>query len=95
MADKISTTITYVTSVSLVCMGSVVRWLLSLDWNLISVVGGLLIGILTFWVNLHFKRRHQKTFERQTAAYEEALKRGYITPPVKTIKTGKGGKWQK
>ncbi len=45
-----------------------------IDWQTISVVGGLIIGVITFLTNFYYKRR-------QTRAYESALSRGYVTPP--------------
>lgn len=74
MPDKIASTLGYCMSGGLMCWGAFSRWVHSLDWNLIAVIGGFVIGLLTFIVNFYFKRR-------QTKAYEAALKRGYVTPP--------------
>ncbi|AVJ20056.1 lysis protein [Serratia sp. MYb239] len=74
MPDKIATAIGYCTSGGLICWGGIARWLHDLDWNLIAVVGGFVIGVATFAVNVYFKNR-------QTKAYEAALKRGYVTAP--------------
>ncbi|WP_408641533.1 class II holin family protein [Shimwellia pseudoproteus] len=74
MPDKIASAVGYCTSGSLICWGSVAKWMHELDWNLVAVVGGFIIGLLTFVVNFYFKRR-------QTRAYEDALARGYVTPP--------------
>lgn len=74
MPDKIASVVGYCTSGSLICWGSFARWVQDLDWNMIAVVGGFIIGLLTFFVNFYFKRR-------QIKAYEAALARGYITPP--------------
>ncbi len=45
-----------------------------LDWQTISVVGGLVIGVITCASNFYFKRR-------QTKAYESQLSRGIVSPP--------------
>ncbi|GAB80525.1 class II holin family protein [Shimwellia blattae] len=74
MPDKIASAVGYCTSGSLICWGGIARWMHDLDWNLVAVVGGFIIGLLTFFVNFYFKRR-------QTRAYEAALERGYVTPP--------------
>lgn len=74
MPDKIASAVGYCTSGSLICWGSIAEWMHDLDWNFIAVVGGFIIGLLTFLVNFYFKRR-------QTRAYEAALARGYVTPP--------------
>ncbi|EPK7771119.1 MULTISPECIES: class II holin family protein [Klebsiella] len=74
MPDKIASSLGYCTSGGLICWGSIARWIHELDWNLIAVIGGFIIGLLTFLVNFYFKRR-------QTKAYEKALARGYVTPP--------------
>ncbi|QIX94197.1 lysis protein [Cedecea sp. FDAARGOS_727] len=74
MPDKIASIAGYCTSGSLICWGGIAKWMHDLDWNLVAVVGGFVIGLLTFFVNFYFKRR-------QTKAYENALARGYVTPP--------------
>ncbi|EOU9498064.1 class II holin family protein [Klebsiella pneumoniae] len=74
MPDKIASAVGYCTSGGLICWGGIARWVHELDWNLIAVVGGFVIGLLTFFVNFYFKRR-------QTRAYEKALARDYVTPP--------------
>lgn len=74
MPDKIASAVGYCSASGLICWGGVARWVHDLDWNLIAVVGGFIIGLLTFFVNFYFKRR-------QTKAYEQALSRGYVTPP--------------
>ena len=74
MPDKIASAVGYCTSGSLICWGGIAGWIHDLDWNLVAVIGGFIIGLLTFVVNFYFKRR-------QTRAYEAALARGYVTPP--------------
>lgn len=44
-------------------------WLGSLDWNKISMIGGLILGVLTFAVNAYFKYQNSK-------AYRDSLKNG-------------------
>jgi hypothetical protein len=74
MPDKIASAVGYCTGGGLICWGGIAKWVHSLDWNLVAVVGGFVIGLLTFFVNFYFKRR-------QTRAYEAALARGYVTAP--------------
>ncbi|WP_075181099.1 phage holin [Pantoea sp. 1.19] len=74
MPDKIASAASYCVSGTLVCGGSVSQWLHDLDWNLVAVISGIVIGIATFMVNLYFKHR-------QTKAYEQALQRGYTPAP--------------
>lgn len=76
MPDKIFTAATYCTSGGLICTGlaRVYDWFHGLDWNFIALVSGVVIGIATYFTNLYFKRR-------QTKAYEDALRRGYVTQP--------------
>lgn len=74
MPDKIASIAGYCTSGGLICWGGIAKWIHGLDWNLVAVVGGFVIGLLTFFVNFYFKRR-------QTKAYEAALARGFVTPP--------------
>ncbi|WP_126527897.1 phage holin [Serratia sp. PAMC26656] len=74
MPEKITTFISYCTSATLVCGGGILQWLHGLDWNQVAVVGGFVIGAITAVMNFYFKNR-------QTKAYEKALKAGYVTPP--------------
>lgn len=74
MPDKIASITGYCTSGALFCWGSVFRWLHDLDWNLIAVISGVVIGIATFAVNLYFKRQILKS-------YRDAIARGIIAPP--------------
>ncbi|HEJ8092371.1 TPA: class II holin family protein [Serratia marcescens] len=74
MPEKITTFISYCTSATLVCGGSILQWLHDLDWNQVAVVGGFVIGAITAVMNFYFKHR-------QTKAYEKALKAGYVTTP--------------
>lgn len=55
-------------SAAYVSSGAIV-WLGTLDWNTITLVGGLILGILTFAVNWYYKRENSQ-------AYREALTRG-------------------
>ena len=75
MPDKIASTASYCVSGTLVCGGSVMHWLHELDWNKVAVISGVIIGIATFITNVYFKNR-------QTRAYEAALKKGMISPPI-------------
>lgn len=77
MPDKIASAATYCTSGGLICGGAsgMFEWFQGLDWNVIALICGIVIGIATYITNFYFKRR-------QTRAYESALTRGYaITPP--------------
>lgn len=74
MPDKIASTLTYCVSGTLVCGGSVSQWLHSLDWNLIAIISGVVIGVATFISNMYFNNK-------RTRAYLAALERGMITPP--------------
>ncbi|WP_439126924.1 class II holin family protein [Rosenbergiella epipactidis] len=74
MPDKIASTASYCASGGLICWGSLMDQIHHIDWQTISVVGGLIIGVITFLTNFYYKRR-------QTRAYESALSRGYVTPP--------------
>ncbi|WP_092678438.1 class II holin family protein [Rosenbergiella nectarea] len=74
MPGKISSVVSYCASGSLICWGSVMDKIHHLDWQTISVVGGLVIGVITCASNFYFKRR-------QTRAYESQLSRGIISPP--------------
>lgn len=61
LSDKTATT-AYASSGLIVYLGT-------LDWNTICMVGGLILGILTFAVNWYYKRENSQ-------AYREALTRG-------------------
>lgn len=61
LTDKTAST-AYASSGLLVYLGT-------LDWNTICMVGGLIIGILTFTVNWYYKRENSRV-------YREALARG-------------------
>lgn len=76
MPDKIASAATYCTSGGLICSGAsgMFEWLHGLDWNLIAVLSGILIGVATYFTNLYFKRR-------QTKAFEDAIQRGLIIQP--------------
>lgn len=74
MPDKIASSVSYCVSGSLVCGGGVAQWLHSIDWNFVAILSGIVIGIATFFTNLHFNRK-------RTSAYLAALERGVITPP--------------
>lgn len=76
MPDKIASGVSYCVSGSLVCGGSVAQWIHSIDWNLVAIISGIVIGVATFLVNLYYKNR-------QTKAYESALKMGFIQMPPK------------
>lgn len=39
-----------------------VVWLGSLDWNKVSMIGGLLLGIATFAVNWYYKRQNSLAY---------------------------------
>lgn len=41
-----------------------VMYLGTLDWNTITMVGGLVLGILTFGVNWYYKGKNARTYER-------------------------------
>lgn len=43
----------------------------TLDWNLICMVGGLILGILTFGVNWYYKRLNARV-------YRDAVQKGVI-----------------
>ena len=78
MPDKIFSAATYCTSGGLICTGlaQAYNWFHGLDWNLIAVVGGFVIGIATFISNIYFKRQALK-------AYPSAIARGIVVaPPV-------------
>ncbi|HEI8864635.1 TPA: lysis protein [Serratia odorifera] len=60
MPDKIATAVRYCISGGLTCWGGIARWLRDLDGNLIAVVGGFVIGVATFAVNVYFKHRQTK-----------------------------------
>ncbi len=76
MPDKIASAATYCTSGGLICSGAsgMFEWLHGLDWNLIALLSGIVIGIATYITNLYFKHR-------QTRAYENALERGCVINP--------------
>lgn len=40
-----------------------VMYLGTLDWNTICMVGGLILGILTFGVNWYYKRKDSKVYQ--------------------------------
>ncbi|WP_437609651.1 phage holin [Erwinia sp. V71] len=77
MPDKIASAATYCTSGGLICggAGGMFEWFHGLDWNVIALISGIVIGLATYFTNLYFKYR-------QTRAYENALARGNVlTPP--------------
>ena len=74
MPDKIATAVGYCTSGGLICWGAIAQWLHDLNWNLIAVIGGFVIGIATFFSNIYFKRQALK-------AYREAIARGIVVAP--------------
>jgi len=76
MPDKIASSASYCVSGTLVCGGSVMHWLHDLDWNKVAVISGIVIGLATFLVNLYYKNR-------QTRAYESALRRCNVPDPPK------------
>lgn len=56
-------------------VAALLLWLGQLDWATISMVGGLLLGILTFFVNWYYRRKALKIYE---AAANKAAEKGYI-----------------
>lgn len=46
-----------------------VMYLGTLDWNTITMIGGLILGILTFGVNWYYKRQNSH-------AYQNAILKG-------------------
>lgn len=46
-----------------------VMYLGTLDWNTITMIGGLILGILTFGVNWYYKQANSR-------AYQNAILRG-------------------
>lgn len=81
MPDKIASGVSYCVSGSLVCGGSVAQWIHSIDWNLVAIFSGMLIGLATFFVNWYFSNRRTKAYEAGVKAYEQALSRGVIQSP--------------
>jgi hypothetical protein len=73
MPDKIATAVGYCTSGSLICRGAIAQWLHGLDWNLIAVIGGFVIGAATFFPT--------SISNAADKAYEKALARGIVSPP--------------
>ena len=57
------------TASSAYATSGLVVYLGTLDWNTICLVGGLVLGILTFAVNWYYKRENSR-------AYRTALSRG-------------------
>lgn len=52
-----------------------VTYVSSLNWNMIFMVAGFLMGLATLLINWYYKHKNSKVFEQ---ASKEAAKRGYI-----------------
>jgi len=52
-----------------------VTYMGSLNWNMIFMVAGFLMGLATLLINWYYKHKNSKVFEQ---ASKEAAKRGYI-----------------
>lgn len=52
-----------------------VTYMGSLNWNMIFMVAGFLMGLATLLINWYYKHKNSKVFEQ---ASNEAAKRGYI-----------------
>lgn len=61
--------ITDKTAASAYSASGFVMYLGTLDWNTICMVGGLILGVLTFAVNWYYKRQNSLT-------YRNALNKG-------------------
>ena len=57
------------TAASAYSASGLVMYLGTLDWNTICMVGGLVLGILTFAVNWYYKRQNSRV-------YRDALLKG-------------------
>jgi hypothetical protein len=57
------------TAASAYSTSGLVMYLGTLDWNTICMVGGLVLGILTFAVNWYYKRENSKV-------YRDAMQKG-------------------
>ena len=57
------------TAASAYSASGLVMYLGTLDWNTICMVGGLVLGILTFGVNWYYKRQNSRV-------YADALAKG-------------------
>ena len=81
MPDKIASSVSYCTSGALVCGGAVAQWIHSIDWNLVAIFSGMLIGMATFFVNWYFSNKRTKAYVEATEAYKQALGRGVVQSP--------------
>lgn len=57
------------TAASAYSTSGLVMYLGTLDWNTICMIGGLVLGILTFAVNWYYKRENSKV-------YRDAMQKG-------------------
>lgn len=72
--EKVASGLSYCTSAGLICAGSFSDWLRHLDWNQIAIVGGFIIGIVTYFTGAYFDWR-------RTRAYERGVDAGIINQP--------------
>ncbi|WP_416261802.1 phage holin [Gibbsiella quercinecans] len=83
MTEKIAAGINYCIAGSL-CAGGILDWLQHLDWNRVAVIGGFVIGLVTYLTQTYFDWR-------RTRAYEKGIDAGIITaPPIKRGLFSKG-----
>lgn len=76
MTEKIAAGINYCIAGGL-CTGGLIDWFRHVDWNQVAVIGGFLLGLITYLTQTYFDLR-------RTRAYEKGVEAGIITePPAK------------
>ena len=64
-ADVTSTPATYIASA-----GSIIAGLTLDEWQAVGVIGGLILGTLTFATNFYFKCKHDKRLSKEHRSKE-------------------------
>lgn len=63
--DQITTTASYSTSVATTTLASFLDILTHEEWAALGVLGGLILGLLTFIANVYFQSRRTKLLEKK------------------------------